>query len=196
MFYEFSRAIMSVLMRLKNRYVVRGIDNVPMEGAVLFAYNHKSNHDPIVAGITCPRKLYFLAKAELFKNKIPAKILPALGAVPLQRGKGDFAAIKTTLNILNRGDAMLIFPEGSRVKDGKRKKAKAGIIMIAQKARVPIVPVYIDGDYKLFSKVTVTYGKPVSLEEYYGVKLENEKAQELADGLMDTVYALKNSEVK
>lgn len=199
MFYEFSRAIMNVLMRLKNRYVVRGLDNIPMEGAVLFAFNHKSNNDPIVAGITCPRKLNFLAKSELFEGKISSRLLPALGAVPLQRGKGDFGAVKTTLNILKRGDAMLIFPEGSRVKDGKRKKAKSGIIIIAQKARVPIVPVHIDGDYRFFSRITVTYGKPISLDKYYDIKLDNDTAQSLADGLMDTVYSLgrlKNSEVK
>lgn len=190
MFYEFSKGVMSILMHLKNRYVVKGTENIPADGAVMIACNHKSNNDPIVVGITCPRKLRFLAKAELFENKIASKILTAVGAVPVHRGQGDFAAVKTTFNILKANGAVLIFPEGGRIKGGKRRKTKTGVIMIAQKAKVPVVPVHIEGDYRLFKKITVTYGKPVNFEEYYNQKLENETAQMLADRLMDTVYSL------
>lgn len=193
MLYGFAKVVMNILMRFKNRYKIVGRENVPREGALLFAYNHKSNNDPIVAGMTCPRRLNFMAKAELFENKFSGKIISALGAVPVHRGKGDIGAVKTTFNVLKNGGTMLIFPEGGRVKDGKRKKAKTGIIMIAQKAQVPIVPVLIDGDYKLFSKITVIYGKPVSFEEYYGEKPDPETAQMLADGLMDRVYGLKDN---
>ena len=82
---------------------------------------------------------------------------------------------------------MLMFPEGHRIKDARKVKAKPGVALIAQRAQVPIIPVNISGEYKWMRKITVTYGKPISLEEYYGQKMEQEKIQELADNVLENI---------
>ncbi len=165
-------------------------ENVPRTGGVIFAFNHTSNWDPVIAGITSKRHIRFMAKEELFKNPIFGAIIKGLGAFPVHRGAGDIGAMRAAFKILGEGSAMLMFPEGRRIKDGRRVKAKPGIVVIAQRAKVPIIPVCIDGKYSWMHKITVTYGKPISLEEYYGKKLEIEKIQQIADGVLDDVRAM------
>jgi 1-acyl-sn-glycerol-3-phosphate acyltransferase len=167
-----------------------GYENVPKEGGVILAFNHRSNWDPPIAGLATKRHLTFMAKEELFKNPLFGALIKALGAFPVRRGKGDISAIKGALKILGDGKAMLMFPEGHRIKDGRKVKAKPGVAMIAHRARVPIVPVCIDGKYAWMHKITVTYGKCIYLDELYGEKVEPEKIQEIADGVLDDIRAM------
>lgn len=188
-FYGFSRAIVRFGVFFKFRLKTVGKENIPKEGAAILAVNHKSNHDPVMVGITCPRQLKFMAKSELFENKFLGGLFKKLGAFPVHRGKGDLAAIKTALKIFKGGDMMLIFPEGGRGKDGKARRAKPGVALIAQKAGVPVVPVNISGDYKFMGRVTVTYGKPISFEEYKDKRLSGEEIQQLADNVLEAIYS-------
>ena len=190
MFYKVCRVIVRFVMLFVFRLKFVGRENVPKEGGVIVAFNHKSNFDPVVAGLSCKRPLCFMAKEELFKNPVFGALIKALGAFPVRRGKGDIGAIKVSLKILGEGKAMLMFPEGHRIKDGRKVKAKPGVALIAQRAQVPVVPVCISGEYKWMHKITVTYGKPISLEEYYGQKPEQEKIQQLADNVLDEIRAL------
>ena len=190
MFYKVCRVIVRFVMLFVFRLKFVGRENVPKEGGVIVAFNHKSNFDPVVAGLSCKRPLCFMAKKELFKNPVFGALIKALGAFPVRRGKGDIGAIKASLKILGEGKAMLMFPEGHRIKDGRKVKAKPGVALIAQRAQVPVVPVCISGEYKWMHKITVTYGKPISLEEYYGQKPEQEKIQQLADNVLDEIRAL------
>lgn len=191
MFYNICYAIVRFVMLFVFRIKVVGGENIPEEGGVIAAFNHKSNWDPVIAGLSCPRPLRFMAKEELFENFVFGALIKKLGAFPVHRGKGDIGAIKSSLKILGEGEAMLMFPEGHRIKDGRKVKAKPGVALIAQRAQVPIVPVNISGEYKWMHRVTVTYGKPVSLEEYYGQKLEQEKIQEIADNVLDEIRNLQ-----
>ena len=190
MFYKVCRVIVRFVMLFVFRLKFVGRENVPKEGGVIVAFNHKSKFDPVVAGLSCKRPLCFMAKEELFKNPVFGALIKALGAFPVRRGKGDIGAIKASLKILGEGKAMLMFPEGHRIKDGRKVKAKPGVALIAQRAQVPVVPVCISGEYKWMHKITVTYGKPISLEEYYGQKPEQEKIQQLADNVLDEIRAL------
>ena len=190
MFYKVCRVIVRFVMLFVFRLKFVGRENVPKEGGVIVAFNHKSNFDPVIAGLSCKRQLCFMAKEELFKNPVFGTLIKALGAFPVRRGKGDIGAIKASLKILGEGKAMLMFPEGHRIKDGRKVKAKPGVALIAQRAQVPVVPVCISGEYKWMHKITVTYGKPISLEEYYGQKPEQEKIQQLADNVLDEIRAL------
>lgn len=194
MFYKVCRAIVRFVMLFVFRFRFVGCENLPQEGGVIVAFNHKSNWDPVVAGLSCKRKLRFMAKEELFKNPVFGALIRALGAFPVHRGRGDIGAIKSSLKILSEGEVMLMFPEGHRIKDGRKVKAKPGVALIAQRAQVPVVPVCISGEYKWMHKITVTYGKPVSLEEFYGTKLEQEKIQEIADGMLEKIRALSEGE--
>ena len=193
MFYKVCTVIVRFVLLFVFRLKFVGRENLPKEGGVIVAFNHTSNWDPVVAGLSCPRKLRFMAKEELFKNPVFGALIKALGAFPVHRGRGDIGAIKSSLKILSEGEVMLMFPEGHRIKDGRRVKAKPGVALIAQRAQVPVVPVCISGEYKWLHKVTVTYGNPISLEEYYGQKLEQDKIQEMADNILDEVRKLQTA---
>lgn len=191
MFYKVCRAIVRFVMLFVFRFEFSGRENIPESGGVIIAYNHRSNWDPIIAGLSSPRQLTFMAKEELFRIPLFAWLIRKLGAFPIRRGKGDVGAVKASLSILKSGKCMLMFPEGHRIKDGKIVKAKAGVAVIAQHAQVKIVPACISGEYKWLHKIKVTYGKPITLEEYYDQRLEQKKLQEIADGVLNTIRELR-----
>lgn len=191
MFYNIALWIVRFVMIFVFRICYIGRENMPLEGGCILAANHRSNWDPVIAGLACPRHLTFMAKEELFKNPIFGKIISGLGAFPIRRGGGDVGAVKGAFKILNDGRVLLMFPEGHRMKNGKKGKAKPGAAMIAQRAKVPVVPMYISGQYKWMHKITVTIGNPISLEEYYGKRLDGVQLQELADGILDNVWSYK-----
>lgn len=188
--YNVITAIVRFLMFFVFRVKTEGKDNVPSEGGVIFAVNHRSNFDPVIAAMTCPRRMTFMAKAELFKNPVFGWFLKTVGAFPIHRGKGDISAIKCAFSILKDGKAMLIFPEGTRVRNGKTSKAQPGVAMIAHRTAAPVVPVCISGDYKWLHKITVSYGKPITLEEYAGQKLTGEETQQIADSILSEIKKL------
>ncbi len=191
MLYRFCVSLLKFLLFFAFRIRYTGRENVIKEGAFILAVNHKSLLDPIVAGMACPRQLSFMAKAELFKNKFFGGFISKLGAFPVHRGSGDINALKTAFKILKNGGALLIFPEGRRVKKGEKGRAKSGVAVIAQKMNVPVIPVLIDGDYKWMSKITVRIGEPISFEEYAGKKLSSEELHALADDVLNKIYDLK-----
>ncbi len=191
MLYKFCVKLLRILLFFAFRIKITGRENILKEGPFILAVNHKSFLDPILAGIACPRQLSFMAKAELFKNKLFGKLIFRLGAFPVHRGSGDINALKTAFKILKNGGAMLIFPEGGRVKKGERRRAKSGVAVIAQKMNVPVIPVLIDGDYKWMNIVTVKIGEPISFEEHAGKKLSSEELQALAEDVLTKIYDLK-----
>lgn len=196
MFYRFCRTAVRVVMLFVFRFEFKGQENIPQSGGVILAYNHRSNWDPIIAGLSSPRQLTFMAKEELFKIPAFAWIIRKLGAFPIKRGKADVGAMKASLSILKEGKCMLMFPEGRRIKDGKTVKAKAGVAVIAQHAQVKIIPACISGDYKWLHKIKVTYGKPISLEEYYESRLEQKELQEIADGVLNAIRKLNEEDAQ
>ena len=189
MLYSFVKILCKIILSLLFGIKTVGSENV-IEGGIILAANHISNWDALAIAGTCPRQLAFMSKKELFKFKPFGAILKKIGAFPVNRGKGDIGAVKTALTILKQEKAMIMFPEGTRMKDRRRGEAKPGVAMLATHAKVPVVPVKIDAEYKLFKKITVTYGEPIYLDEYYGEKLTVEKMQELSESIMDKVFAL------
>lgn len=190
MFYSILRGFARIVLIFVFRLKISGKENVPKDGGLILAVNHRSNWDPILAAVAFPRHLTFMAKEELFKNPVFGGLIKALGAFPVHRGAGDVGAIKGALSILKKDRVMLMFPQGHRMKDGVKGKAKPGVAMIAQRAKVPVVPMNISGKLKWMHKVTITIGEPISFEEYYGQKPDSEKIQELADGVLDTIWRM------
>lgn len=191
MFYNFVVVLLKTVLRLVFRIKYVGRENMPKEGGVLLAVNHRSNWDPVLAGLGSPRHLRFMAKEELFKNPVFGKLISSLGAFPVSRGSGDVGAVKAAFKILKDDGVMLMFPEGHRMKDGQRGAVKRGVATIAQRCQVPVVPMYISGSYKWMSKMTITLGKPLSFEEYYGQKLDNDQLHVLAEQIMDKIWECK-----
>jgi 1-acyl-sn-glycerol-3-phosphate acyltransferase len=122
-----------------------GREHIPTSGPLLFAANHRSFLDPFVIGMLVRRPVYYLAKRELFERRWQARFLSALGAFPVDRGAGDSGAIDTARAILERGDCVVIFPEGTRVRTGPLSRPKRGIGRLALEAGVPVVPVAVLG---------------------------------------------------
>ncbi len=184
------RALVSVFVHCAFRIKIAGKENVPKDGGAILAVNHKSNWDPVVIGSTCPRSLKMMGKAELFKNPVCGYFLKALGGFPVNRGKGDIGAIKTSLKTLKGGDMLLIFPEGTRNNDTVAH-AKSGVALIGNMAQVPVIPAYISGKYRFLSKVVVTFGTPYDMTRFGGEKLDSAKLQEVSDEILMQIRGLK-----
>lgn len=188
--YRIVRALLKFFFLFTFRIKVNGKENMLKTGGAIVCINHRSNWDVPVAGAYGVRQFGFMAKSELFKNKLLGGFLKMFGAFPVQRGKGDLGAIKAALQRLKNDEIVAMFPEGKRVKNNEIVSAKPGAVMLAHKAKVPIIPIKLEGGYKWLSKVTMTIGEPISYKMYYDEKLSVEKLQELTDELMKTIRSL------
>jgi len=146
-----------------------GKENIPKNKGCVYASNHRSYADPPLIVLGVKRRFSFMAKEELFEKKFFGGLIARLGAFPVSRGKGDMEVIETAVERLKKGDNLVIFPEGTRSKDGKVGRGKGGAAVIASKARTLIVPVGIvfkDEKLKFRSKIRVVYGKPIDVSEF------------------------------
>ena len=134
MFYKVLKVIFQILFGILFRPKVQGQENVPLEGGMIMAANHLSNWDPPIVGTYMPRPVAYMAKEELFTPAIAGAVIRSLYAF------ADRGAIKTALGILKQGLCLVVFPEGTRSKDGKTHKAEAGVALLAAMGKVPVVP--------------------------------------------------------
>lgn len=190
LFYKAVRGAARVLFSLIYRIEIEGKEHLPGKGKAIVSPNHFSLMDPIIIGAFLPRKVNFMAKEELFPNRLFASILNKLGVFPVKRSGADIGAIRTALKILSNGDIFCIFPEGTRSKTGEILEAKPGSAMIAIKAQSPIIPVAIIGDYKLFSKVKIIMGEPIYLSDYYDKKVSTDEYRRLSQDVLNTIREL------
>ncbi len=196
MFYSFAKGLVAFIFSLFMPMKVIGRDNIPKEGGMILALNHRSNIDVIMGGIACPRPLNYMAKKELFENKFLGWLISHLNAFPLDRAGNDLKAIKTALTRLKEGKVLGIFPEGTRVKNGDDVSAKAGVSMLALRAKVPVVPGVIVGDYKIFRKVYIIFGEPISLEKYYDTKQSSEDLLKISGEILDEIKKMSDDTKK
>ena len=146
------------------RAEIIGLENVPQTGGVIIAPNHISLADPPLAACYLKRPLFFMAKKELFDIFLLGKVIKMTNAFPVDRTKQDIVAFRNAINVLKCGNALLIFPEGTRSKDGLIGNARLGISMIAASANVAVVPVRIINSEKAlrFKKIKIIFGAPIA----------------------------------
>ena len=170
MLYGILKPIAVVLMRLLFGLRTRGTEHVPATGPFLIVSNHSSVLDPPLVGGACPRRLTFLAKAELFAVPVLGALIRRLGAQPLRREGADPSALRTAQRVLAAGGAVLVFPEGTRGPEGTLREAKPGAALLAMHSGVPVVPAYVSGSGQAWprgrrlprpAKVVVTFGAPL-----------------------------------
>jgi glycerol-3-phosphate dehydrogenase (NAD(P)+) len=143
--YWIVRGFLQPLFHLYFRLSRVGREHIPQDGPVIFAANHRSFLDPFVIGTMMRRPIYYVAKKELFAKRWQGWILNSLGAFPVDRGNADGDTIETAKAILARGDCVLIFPEGTRVRPGPPGRAKRGVGRLVLETGVPVVPIAVIG---------------------------------------------------
>ncbi len=168
------RAAFVPLMRLD----VRGLENVPRRGALIIASNHLHNFDPEVVGAVIPRTVFIMAKKELFTVPVVGGFIRFFGAFPIDRGAADRVALRYAVHLVEDGEALLMFPEGTRSLTAKIEKVLPGAAFVALRTGAPILPVAVTGTETLpfdakaaaagrrrqgRARVTVTFGAPFHL---------------------------------
>ena len=151
-----------------------GRENWPPSGGGLVCANHQSYVDPPLVGLTCPRRMNYLARDSLFRVPVLAQVIHFLDAIPIDREGGGLAGLKETLRRLRAGELVLVFPEGTRTRDGEVAPLKPGFIAVARRSRVPLIPVALDGAYQAWprtaplprlSRLVVVIGDPIWPEQ-------------------------------
>ncbi|WP_425614295.1 lysophospholipid acyltransferase family protein [Anatilimnocola sp. NA78] len=165
-FRTFARLCGIVLYRVR----WQGAQNFPKEGGALICSNHQSYFDPVLVGLSCDRRMNYLARDTLFKSRILAPLIRFLDAIPIDREGGGLAGLKETLRRLKAGEQVLIFPEGTRSEDGEVLPLKPGFCSLARRSKVPLVPVGLDGAYQSWprsarfprlGRIAVVIGEPL-----------------------------------
>jgi len=166
-FYSLARIITRCLIYILYDIKFEGLENIPDNGGYILASNHRTNFDPIFLAVKLKPQLFFMAKAELFKNKFVGFIIKNLGAFPVERGKGDTGAIEWAVNLLKDGKVLAMFPEGTRSLDGVPLKPKSGVAVVANQTKADILPCAVCFGKRLGfrGKVTIKYGKLIKNQE-------------------------------
>lgn len=190
MLYKVGRFLFRTLFRVFFRYSVTGSENVPKSGGVLLVANHASYLDPPLLGCSVDRMVHFVAKAELFKIPILKSALPRVGAFPVARGAADRKSIRYAIDLLNSGEVVGIFPEGTRTKTGELLPPQRGAALMALRTGVPVIPVGLSGTFQpvrwkgwrpVFKRISVTIGEPLDLS---GIDLDSREATKQLSDLM------------
>ncbi len=168
----------------------KGRDNVP-EGSVVVVCNHSAFTDPVWVQIAMKtrRMPLTMAKKELMQTWFLGAFCYKVGAFPVDREGNDIQAIKTSLQCLRDENKLLIFPEGTRLRHGKTAEAHNGAMMLACRAKVDILPVYLTAKKRFWRPIDVVIGKPYT-PSYAGAKPTNEELDSLTEEMMHKIYAL------
>ena len=188
--YPILHVLLWLVMRFYHWPIFKGRENLP-DGPCVICANHAGFADPIWVFLLMGTRLppWTMAKKSVMDKPIFGRFLLAFRAFPVDRDNADIKAIKKSLSVLKSGDKLLIFPEGTRVKKGKKSEPKSGAVLLAQRAGVPIVPVYITHKRKPFHPIHVTMGEAYT-PAYTSRRPDNEELERHTAEMMAKVYAL------
>src|SRR3954466_12524485 len=186
--YWIVRGVLQPFFHLYFRLSRIGREHIP-DGPVILASNHRSFLDPFVIATLARRPLYYVAKEELFRNRFIGWLLHNLGAFPVRRGESDTDMIEAAKAILGRGDAVLIFPEGTRIRPGALGRPRRGVGRLALESGAPVVPVAVIGTEAVRKgwrirphKVRIRVGRPLTFPQVQA------PSRTLAAGVTDRIW--------
>lgn len=210
MLYEVTHAVVPPLAKAIWRPTVEGLDNLPAEGPVIVASNHLSFADSLVIPIVAPRKVTFLAKEQYFtgtglKGALSRGWFTGIGMIPVDRddSKAALASLDIALDVLSRGGAFGIYPEGTRSRDGRLYRGRTGVAHLALTSGAPVVPVGIAGTQDLqpvgstlprLAKVTVKFGEPIQFQQQYDGVPAGRARREVTDQVMNAIQRLSGQQ--
>jgi 1-acyl-sn-glycerol-3-phosphate acyltransferase len=210
LYWILKRVVLGPILTLLFRPKVTGRKNLPKHGAAILASNHMSFSDSIFLPLAVPRRITFLAKSEYFTGRGPKgwlvkKFFEAAGQVPIDRsgGRASEAAVNTAIKILNSGELLGIYPEGTRSPDGKLYRGRTGMARIAIEAGVPVIPVAMIGTYDIqptgqvlpkIKRVGIAFGEPIDMSVYAGRQKDPAVLREATNLVMDALKQLGGQE--
>jgi 1-acyl-sn-glycerol-3-phosphate acyltransferase len=202
--------VLGPLLRFIFRPWVRGVENVPASGAAILASNHLSFSDSIFLPLQCPRPVVFLAKSEYFtgrglKGWLVKTFFKATGQLPIDRsgGKASEAALNTGLGVLEQGQLLGIYPEGTRSPDGRLYRGRTGIARMVLEAKVPVIPVAMIDTEKVqpigkrlprIRRVGIVYGKPLDFSRFDGMEGDRIVLRAVTDEIMYELMKISGQE--
>ena len=199
--YNIFRRLLKIGFLLWNRFSAHGSENVPATGGCIVCANHTSYLDPPVMGVGIRhRQVRFLGRDTLYKSRLLNWILSNIGVIPLDRTRGDIAALRKAIQILRSGAVIGLFPEGTRSPDGTMQAPKGGIGFLIAKAGVPVIPAYISGTFHAYprgarfirpAKITITYGPPIPPETFIHLAEFDDGYEQIARLVMEKIAALR-----
>ncbi|MGV9671963.1 MULTISPECIES: lysophospholipid acyltransferase family protein [unclassified Gordonia (in: high G+C Gram-positive bacteria)] len=185
-YYAFKYVFLGPILRVLGRPTVEGLENIPARGPAILASNHLAVMDSFFLPLMCPRRIYFLAKAEYFtgrglKGAFQRWFYTAVGQIPIDRSGAEAAAgaLTAASRQLEKGELMGMYPEGTRSPDGRLYKGKTGLARIALETGVPVIPIAMIGTDKFNppgtvlprpTRVIVKVGKPLNFDRYEGMQ--------------------------
>jgi len=194
-FYNLAKLFARLFFQMRVIHPERMIE----QGPLILAVNHTSFIDPPLAGICSRRGVYYLARKTLLKWPFFGPLFPAMNVIPVERDGNDMSALREVIKKIREGNGVLLFPEGTRSKDGNLQPGRAGIGLVIAKTGAPVLPMRIFGAFEAFPKnakmphfspVTVVIGEPLYFES---IELEasREAYQLLGDRVMEAISKLK-----
>ena len=185
--YRILKPVGKFLLKFAYRIKVEGLENVSERGGLILASNHVAALDPVMIGCYVRRQCHFMAKSEIFKNRLIAAFLRSLNAFPVERGKSDTKALDYAAKVITDGNILGIFPEGGLQKDLVIRRAKNGVSYLARKTGADVLPVCIykeKSNRGIRKKITLRFGKVIRNEEFSFGKDNNQAEIKKASGLI------------
>ncbi|MBI4364949.1 MAG: (d)CMP kinase [Candidatus Latescibacteria bacterium] len=193
--YWLGKSFVRVFARIFLDFHVEGLDRIPRKGPLIVACNHISFWDPPLVGATIPRLMHFVAKAELFENRLFGALIRSYNSIPIHRGSRARAGLRGAEDVLSSGGAVLIFPEGTRNKSHTLLAPRAGVARVSAATRSPVLPACITGSNQIRRSVLrqvpirITFGSPMMPPR--SLEVGREEARRYASEVMEAIAALR-----
>ncbi len=201
MLYLFGHTFFKLLFSIVFRRKVVGAENIPQDGPALICANHQSFIDPPLVGSSVKRQVHYMARHDLFTVPVLGWLIARVNAFPVKRsGGGDPAAFKNIFRLLEEKEIVLLFPEGTRSRDGNLQKPSPGAGLMVYQSRVPVIPCYVHGSREVlprsskflhFHPLTVTFGRPIDFSAYYQREKSKDLYREMSAKIMSEISVLK-----
>jgi len=195
-FYRFAQLISFFYFKAFHRFKVYGLDNIPSSGPFILASNHQSFFDPPALGCRLPRNLHYFARDSLFFWPLGI-LIRNLNSIPVNRSTLDIKTLKLVLSVLNQGNPLLVFPEGTRSCNDQIQSGKKGIGLLLAKSGVPVVPAKVIGGYKVLGRgmifprigkqIVIKYGPVVYMKDLDPGKSDSNRYEVIAQRVISEI---------
>jgi 1-acyl-sn-glycerol-3-phosphate acyltransferase len=198
--YWFFKNLAKLLAKIFFRFRVIHPERLPQTGGLILAANHQSYFDPPLVGICSKRAVHYLARKTLMEWPFFGPLFPDMNVIPVDRDGNDMSALKTVIRKIKDGEGVVLFPEGTRSRDGQLQPGQAGVGLVIAKTLAPVVPVRIFGSYEAFPRgskgvklhpIRVVVGEPIHFTKDDVANADRDTYRRLSQRVMDAIAQLE-----